>query len=154
MLQVMVRAKVIKDPPKVVEIEHTTLGGSIEIDPFAAEYDSDSDTIAITIKSGHHLTIREPRGKDFLIAEGWIAQTDEDLQSVSFFILRLVLCCATFRKEGAIVPRPKMADFLDLLDDYESMEAAGRAMGHFQDTLSDYFERMERRVKDNLDLSK
>lgn len=124
-------------------------------DTMEAVYDEDSNTIAITLKTGEELTIREPKGKDFLEAEAWIGSVDESRQSPTFLVLRVALTCSTFRKEGKIIPKPKMEDFLDLLDDYESIEKVQRAIGFFRISIEKYFERLEARIKElGLDMPK
>jgi hypothetical protein len=175
----MVRAKIQKatEPyPKPIEAIPSGLDGAeaIEAEPtesrltsievnaeshqWVAEavHDIDSNTVSMSLPGGQHLTLREPAGKHFLEAEGWYAIADESRKSMSFFTLRLALACAVFRvKEGGeMIPKPKFEEFLDLLDEYEAMEAVGKALGFFRHPLERYFKRVAERAKQSgVDLS-
>lgn len=126
-----------------------------DTDLIEAIHDTENNTITITLLTGEELTIKEPKGKDFLEAEAWIGMAGESRQSPTFLILKLALICATFRKDGKLIPKPKIEDFLDLLDDYDSMEAVGRAIGFFRERINGYFKRLETKAKElGLDLPK
>jgi hypothetical protein len=116
-----------------------------------AVHNTDNNTITIVLKTGEELTIREPRAKDFLEAEAWIGNVGESRQSPTFLLLKLALICATFRKEGKIIPKLKTEEFLDLLDDFETMEQVGKAIGFFRQPIEKYFQRLQDKFKE-LDL--
>jgi hypothetical protein len=151
------KAKIISDrvevnkelePQKKEGLNNGAIEPEIELKSMKAIHNTDDNTIEIVLKTGEELTIREPRGKDFLEAEGWISQADESRRSISFLVLKLTLICATFRKNGKLIPKPKMEDFLDLLDDYESMEKVGKAMGFFREPLEGYLRRLQAKANE------
>jgi hypothetical protein len=119
--------------------------------PLDAFHDIDTNTVVLTLYDGYEMTIKEPQGKHFVEAESWISTVDESRQSVTFLMIKLALCCSSFTRDGKAIARPKTEEFLDLLKTYAAFEAVGKCLQTFQDTLTDYFERIQARA-DSMEL--
>lgn len=120
--------------------------------PLEALHDKDNNTVILTLNNGYELTMHEPKGKNLVEAESWLATTNEERRSINFLIIKIGLVCSYFTKDGKAIARPNMEDFLDILDTYEAFEAVGKCLNIFSGVMSDYFERVKAR-SDSMGLS-
>lgn len=145
--QQLVNEKIEAVEPEPIEVKED------ERKPLEAYHDLDDNTVLFILENGYEMVISEPRGKHFLEAESWLSTQDVDRRTVIFLMMRLALACSKFSKDGKVIPRPKMEEFLDIVDSYAAFEGVGKCLQTFQSPLNDYLERIKAR-QDSLGDSK
>lgn len=112
------------------------------------EFDTDKNTVSITLDNGIALELREPRVKDLLSVEAWLQnpKVPDDRKSASFFFLKLAHQCATFTVAASsqLVPKPDFETFLDWLDTFEAIEKVGEGIAYFQSVITEYTDRLSK----------
>lgn len=112
------------------------------------EYDTETNLVSITLSNGIALEMSEPKVKDLLSVEAWLQnpKTSDDRKSTSFFFLKLAHQCSKFTVAASsqLVSKPDFETFLDWLDTFEAIEKVGEGIAYFQDTITQYTDRLEK----------
>lgn len=114
------------------------------------EYDTEENTVHLTLDNGIALKMTEPTAKTLLTVEAWLQnpKTEDDRKSTSFFLLKLAHSCSAFSiaVTGESVPKPDFETFLDWLD-FDALDKVGEGIAYFQSVIDQYIRRIEKSSK-------
>ena len=98
---------------------------------FDVTYDSDTQTVFLTLKDGTAVEITSPKAKQFLLLESFVKSAAEEYKTDSFVMIKLASLCITKYGEAKFITFDNLLDNLEI----EDLERLVAGLTFFRDKL-------------------